>query len=255
MTIATVARNFSPLITALLTFNTNVLTKLMAKLLCAGKGVPFLLTKVLAVATACSIGLHVVNGSGVSLLNRGALFSKSFVASLPRCFSDIILNVVMVIVVALLLVFFLSASCNRSFVTANSGPMVTGSLKVRASTAVGINLVVSGKLIKLYNTLITRDGNCTSIGVKVKAVMVTLTSVVVNRITFNRLALSRQLITMALKDVVCHLVLLTILRLKFDTGSLGLVSSVILTLYVVLPRLSGLFRVHGPFFGKIRAGS
>lgn len=228
------------------------MAKLIAKLLCAGLRVPVLLSKVLIVANVCSIGLHILNGTAINLLRGGALFSYDFLADLPRGFPSIFINATFSIVIVVLVTLFLGARLKRTLVTANSGRGVTLSRNVGAGNVGVLNLVVSGNLVKLYNNVVSRGGNCTSIGVNVKAVIVNLTTVVVNRITFKGLDLAIHLITIIVKDVLCHFILLVILGLKFNAGSFGLVSTLILTVYLSLPLFRGGFGADVVLGGKIR---
>lgn len=235
ITIRTVALNTGPCVTVVFTVVTNDSTKLVANFLVAGLRVPDLLTNVLAVANLCSVGLHIVKETGVDLLNGGAVFAIFRGVGLPERFSAVALNLLMIIVVVKLCIVFFGARFNRTIVTANSGRTVTHSLNVSAGAVGVIKLVVSGKVITLTKSVVTRSGNCTSVDVNVKAVIVNLTSVVVNRMLFAGISFGVHLIYLVLNSILCQLVVIVMLRTKVGPGSFGLVSTMLLAFFLTLP--------------------
>lgn len=76
MTTAVVIDNTGPFLTAVATLFTNFVTNYLANVVRAFKGVGTLLSKVLVVVTLCSVGLHVVNGSGIPLLGARATVAR-----------------------------------------------------------------------------------------------------------------------------------------------------------------------------------
>lgn len=100
-----------------------------------------------------------------------------------------------------------------------------------------VNLILSGNLITLTNTLLSRCRNFTSMGVNENTVIVNLTTIVVNRIILNGVfgGFTLELFTYIINNVVCCVIVAVILHLNLGTGSLGLFSTLIITVFLNIP--------------------
>lgn len=238
-----------PFLNLATTMFTNFTTKVIAKFLRAGTGVRPVLTKVLAVDDLCAIGVAIVNTPGMSLVNGGefcsnftSLFNRGDSKSLP----GVVLTTMVYTVYMTLLVVFFGAILNLYVETAKNGGSVMETSSVGASVAAMATLTVSGTLITLSNTIVTRARNFTSMGSNDNVVIVNLTSMVVNRIVFNGHSLSMKLISTIINSMVCEVVITFTLRAgMFSTGTLGLLSTIVITMALSIPTVGGTVSSEG----------
>ena len=83
-------------------------------------------------------------------------------------------------------------------------------------------------------------------------IVIALASIIIGEVAFGELTLSQRLMAVSLGSIIYRLILLAVLQLGFSANDLNLISSIVLALAMMVPRLDSLLNVAHPILKGVR---
>jgi putative ABC transport system permease protein len=251
-TVTAISHGMNPYLATLLAVLTGMAAGLVTGLLYTKGKIPSLLAGILTMTAAYSVNLRIMGKSNISLLGQQTIFSSQFLKSLPQYFDSVFVGLVTVIIITLLLVFFLDTDYGQAFIVTGDNLTMAKSLGIKTDTMIIVGLMISNGMVGLCGALIAQNNGYADINMGIGTIVIALASIIIGEVAFGELTLSQRLMAVSLGSIIYRLILLAVLQLGFSANDLNLISSIVLALAMMIPRLDSLLNVAHPILKGVR---
>lgn len=250
--VTAISHGMNPYLATLLAVLTGMAAGLVTGLLYTKGKIPSLLAGILTMTAAYSVNLRIMGKSNISLLGQQTIFSSQFLKSLPQYFDSVFVGLVTVIIITLLLVFFLDTDYGQAFIVTGDNLTMAKSLGIKTDTMIIVGLMISNGMVGLCGALIAQNNGYADINMGIGTIVIALASIIIGEVAFGELTLSQRLMAVSLGSIIYRLILLAVLQLGFSANDLNLISSIVLALAMMIPRLDSLLNVAHPILKGVR---
>ncbi len=250
--VTAISHGMNPYVATLLAVLTVMAAGLITGLLYTKGKIPSLLAGILTMTAAYSVNLRIMGKSNISLLGQQTLFSSQFLKSLPQYFDSVFVGFIAVAIITLLLVFFLDTDYGQAFIVTGDNLTMAKSLGIKTDTMIIVGLMVSNGMVGLCGALIAQNNGYADINMGIGTIVIALASIIIGEVAFGELTLTQRLMAVSLGSIIYRLILLAVLQLGFSANDLNLISSIVLALAMMVPRLDGLLNVAHPILKGVR---
>ena len=244
--VTAISHGMNPYLATLLAVITGMAAGLVTGLLYTKGKIPSLLAGILTMTAAYSVNLRIMGKSNISLLGQQTIFSSQFLKSLPQYFDSVFVGLVAVVIITLLLVFFLDTDYGQAFIVTGDNLTMARSLGIKTDTIIIVGLMISNGMVGLCGALIYQNNGYADINMGIGTIVIALASIIIGEEAFGELTLSQRLMAVSLGSIIYRLILLAVLQLGFSANDLNLISSIVLALAMMVPRLDSLLNVAHP---------
>ncbi len=244
--VTAISHGMNPYLATLLAVITGMAAGLVTGLLYTKGKIPSLLAGILTMTAAYSVNLRIMGKSNISLLGQQTIFSSQFLKSLPQYFDSVFVGLVAVVIITLLLVFFLDTDYGQAFIVTGDNLTMARSLGIKTDTMIIVGLMISNGMVGLCGALIAQNNGYADINMGIGTIVIALASIIIGEVAFGELTLSQRLMAVSLGSIIYRLILLAVLQLGFSANDLNLISSIVLALAMMVPRLDSLLNVAHP---------
>lgn len=244
--VTAISHGMNPYLATLLAVITGMAAGLVTGLLYTKGKIPSLLAGILTMTAAYSVNLRIMGKSNISLLGQQTIFSSQFLKSLPQYFDSVFVGLVAVVIITLLLVFFLDTDYGQAFIVTGDNLTMARSLGIKTDTMIIVGLMISNGMVGLCGALIAQNNGYADINMGIGTIVIALASIIIGEVAFGELTLSQRLMAVSLGSIIYRLILLAVLQLGFSANDLNLISSIVLALSMMVPRLDSLLNVAHP---------
>ena len=244
--VTAISHGMNPYLATLLAVITGMAAGLVTGLLYTKGKIPSLLAGILTMTAAYSVNLRIMGKSNISLLGQQTIFSSQFLKSLPQYFDSVFVGSVAVVIITLLLVFFLDTDYGQAFIVTGDNLTMARSLGIKTDTMIIVGLMISNGMVGLCGALIAQNNGYADINMGIGTIVIALASIIIGEVAFGELTLSQRLMAVSLGSIIYRLILLAVLQLGFSANDLNLISSIVLALAMMVPRLDSLLNVAHP---------
>lgn len=250
--VTAISHGMNPYLATLLAVMTGMAAGLITGLLYTKGKIPSLLAGILTMTAAYSVNLRIMGKSNISLLGQQTLFSSQFLKSLPQYFDSVLVGLIAVAIITLLLVFFLDTDYGQAFIVTGDNLTMARSLGIKTDTMIIVGLMISNGMVGLCGALIAQNNGYADINMGIGTIVIALASIIIGEVAFGELTLSQRLMAVSLGSIIYRLILLAVLQLGFSANDLNLISSIVLALAMMVPRLDSLLNVAHPILKGVR---
>lgn len=244
--VTAISHGMNPYLATLLAVITGMAAGLVTGLLYTKGKIPSLLAGILTMTAAYSVNLRIMGKSNISLLGQQTIFSSQFLKSLPQYFDSVFVGLIAVVIITLLLVFFLDTDYGQAFIVTGDNLTMARSLGIKTDTMIIVGLMISDGMVGLCGALIAQNNGYADINMGIGTIVIALASIIIGEVAFGELTLSQRLMAVSLGSIIYRLILLAVLQLGFSANDLNLISSIVLALAMMVPRLDSLLNVAHP---------
>ena len=242
--VTAITHGTSPLGATVLAALAGMAAGLITGLLCTKAKIDSLLAGILTMTAAYSVNLRIMGKSNVSLLGKQTLLTP--LRNLPQYFDSVFLGLIVILIIAGL-IFFLQTDFGQAFIATGDNPVMAKSLGIKTDSMVIIGLMLSNALVGLCGALIAQSNGYADINMGIGTIVIALASIIIGEVAFGDLTLNQRLVAVTLGSIIYRLILLAVLQLGFSTNDLNLISSIVLALCMMLPRLNNVLHIKEPF--------
>lgn len=250
--VTAISHGMNPYLATLMAVLTGMAAGLVTGLLYTKGKIPSLLAGILTMTAAYSVNLRIMGKSNISLLGQQTIFSSQFLKSLPQYFDSVFVGLVAVIIITLLLVFFLDTDYGQAFIVTGDNLTMARSLGIKTDTMIIVGLMISNGMVGLCGALIAQNNGYADINMGIGTIVIALASIIIGEVAFGELTLSQRLMAVSLGSIIYRLILLVVLQLGFSANDLNLISSIVLALAMMVPRLDSLLNVAHPILKGVK---
>lgn len=250
--VTAISHGMNPYLATLMAVLTGMAAGLVTGLLYTKGKIPSLLAGILTMTAAYSVNLRIMGKSNISLLGQQTIFSSQFLKSLPQYFDSVFVGLVAVIIITLLLVFFLDTDYGQAFIVTGDNLTMARSLGIKTDTMIIVGLMISNGMVGLCGALIAQNNGYADINMGIGTIVIALASIIIGEVAFGELTLSQRLMAVSLGSIIYRLILLAVLQLGFSANDLNLISSIVLALAMMVPRLDSLLNVAHPILKGVK---
>lgn len=244
--VTAISHGMNPYLATLMAVITGMAAGLVTGLLYTKGKIPSLLAGILTMTAAYSVNLRIMGKSNISLLGQQTIFSSQFLKSLPQYFDSVFVGLIAVVIITLLLVFFLDTDYGQAFIVTGDNLTMARSLGIKTDTMIIVGLMISNGMVGLCGALIAQNNGYADINMGIGTIVIALASIIIGEVAFGELTLSQRLMAVSLGSIIYRLILLAVLQLGFSANDLNLISSIVLALAMMVPRLDSLLNVAHP---------
>ncbi|MFT8878802.1 MAG: ABC transporter permease [Oenococcus sp.] len=236
--VSLITHGVDPFMASLAAFVTGMLAGAITAFLYTKGRIPILLAGILVMTACLSVNLRIMGSANISLIGRQTIFSS--LSQMPRYFDAIIVGLVSVTIVTLLLIYFLQSDLGQAFIVTGDNPTMARSIGINTDRMTILGLMVSNGLVALGGAIIAQNNGYADINMGIGIIVVALASIIIGEVVFGNLTMNQRLVAITLGSIIYRFVLLIVLQLGFSTNDLNLLSSILLAICLMLPRLSHL---------------
>lgn len=234
-----IANGTDPFLASLLAFAVGMAAGAVTAFLYTIGKIPILLAGILVMTACLSVNLRIMGSANVSLLGRTTIFSP--LSQLPKYFDGIVIGLISVTLVTLLLIFFLQTELGQAFIVTGDNPIMARSIGINTSKMTALGLMISNGLVALGGAVIAQNNGYADINMGIGIIVVALASIIIGEVVFGQLTMNQRLAAITIGSIIYRFVLLIVLQLGFSTNDLNLLSSLLLAICLMLPRLQKFF--------------
>lgn len=250
--VTAISHGMNPYLATLMAILAGMAAGLITGILYTKGKIPSLLAGILTMTAAYSVNLRIMGKSNISLLGQRTLFSSRFLKSLPQYFDSVLVGLIAVAIITLLLVFFLDTDYGQAFIVTGDNLTMARSLGIKTDTMIIVGLMVSNGMVGLCGALIAQNNGYADINMGIGTIVIALASIIIGEVAFGELTLTQRLMAVSLGSIIYRLILLAVLQLGFSANDLNLISSIVLALAMMVPRLDSLLNVAHPILKGVR---
>lgn len=232
-----IIRGYSPFIACLFALIAGMLAGLLTGALMVFFEIPPILASIISLTGLYSINLRILGSGNESLRRMATVFDYfSFVSEqfIVRYF--IIGILVSGFFISLLYYFFLTDR-GQALIATGDNEVMAQTLGISVSKMKLLGLMMANGLIGLSGALIAQDNGFADITMGTGTVVIALSSIVLSEVIFPQLTLFKRFLTIFIGAVLYRLLLVSVLRLGFNTNDFRLISASFLALFLALPTL------------------
>lgn len=247
-----ISHGVSPFLATLMAIGAGMLAGLATGLLYTKGKIPFLLAGILTMTAIYSVNLRIMGKSNISLLGKKTLFSGSFMTSLPQYFDSVFLGMIVIVIITIILIFFLDTDYGQAFIATGDNRIMARSLGIHTDTMINVGLMISNGLVGLCGALIAQNNGYADVNMGIGTIVIAMASIIIGEVAFGELTLSQRLVAVTLGSIIYRLILLAVLQIGFSANDLNLISSLVLALCMMTPRLDKLFHLRKPILKGVQ---
>lgn len=241
----------------LLVANTNPILATLAGMLIGGVAglvtglmhtklkIPFLLTGILMMSALYSINLRIMNQPNISLSNNDTIYSllENIVG---KDNSFLCIGLVAVIIIILVLFFLYKTELGLAFIATGNNEVMAQANGINTNRMKIIGYVISSALVGLSGSLLSQYNGFADIQSGVGTIVIGLAAVIIAMTIFKDITFTKRLLTIVIGAIIYRLVIVLVLefnieifnvKLAFEALDLKLISAVILTIFICLPKI------------------
>lgn len=245
--VTAISQGMNPYLATFLALLGGMAAGLVTGLLYTKGNIPILLAGILTMTGIYSINLHIMGKSNISLLGKDTIFTNKFLESLPQYFDSIVVGLIIILILTSLLIFFLNTDYGQAFIATGDNPMMARSIGIHTDSMVIVGLMVSNGLVAVCGSLIAQSNGYADINMGIGTIVIALASIIIGEVVFGELTLNQRLVAITLGSIIYRLILLAVLQLGFSTNDLNLISSIVLAICMIIPKLESMFHIKRTF--------
>ncbi|MGX7023787.1 ABC transporter permease [Vagococcus hydrophili] len=234
--VTAITHGISPILATFLGVLAGVLAGLATGLLFTKGKIPIILSGILVMSGLNSVILFVMKSPNLSLLNQRKIFDSLNFLNLPPNFDKIIISLIVLVIVIGSMIFFLTTNLGQAYVATGDNEAMAKSFGIHTDCMKILGLMVSNGIIALSGALIAQSEGYADVNKGVGIIVIGLASIILGELLFGNLTLPERLIAIVIGSVLYQLLILIVIKLKFDTTYLKLYSSVILAVCLMIPQ-------------------
>ena len=244
VSVAAITHGMSPLVSILLAFGAGLLAGMVTGLLYTKGNIPSLLAGILVMTAAYSVNLRIMGKSNISLLGKQTIFSNSFLRSLPKYFDSVTVGFIVIAVITILLILFLQTDFGQAFIATGDNPNMAKSMGIHTDSMTIFGLMLSNGLVSVSGALVAQNNGYSDVNMGIGIIVAAMAAIIIGEVVFGDLTLNQRLVAVTLGSIIYRLIILAVLTMGFSANDLNLTSSIVLTLFMVLPTLEKRFRIR-----------
>lgn len=247
-----ITNGVNPLLASLAAFSAGLLAGFITGILTTKGKIPSLLAGILTMTAIYSVNLRIMGKSNISLLGYRTLFSANFLRKLPDYFDSVVVGLIAMFLITVCLIFFLNTEFGQAFIATGDNPTMAKSFGILTDRMTILGLMLSNGLVALCGSLISQNNGYADISMGTGTIVIALASIIIGEVAFGELTLSQRLVAVSLGSIIYRILLLGVLQLGLSTNDLNLISSIVLTICMLLPRLNELVHLREPLFRSLK---
>lgn len=235
-----IANGMDPILATVIAFFAGALGGAITGIMMTKLHVPPLLAGILTMTGLYSINLRVMGSANISLLNEARLtnFFSNFM-NLPPNYDTILMGLIINILLIALLVLFFKTDMGQALIATGDNERMARSMGINTATMKIFGLMVANGLIALSGGLVAQDNGYADISMGIGTIVIGLASVMIAEVVFDNLTLGARITSLAAGSVIYRFVISLALALGMQPNDLKLISAILLTLVIALPKLLG----------------
>lgn len=237
VTVAAITQGFDPILATLFGFLAGMLAGLVTGFLYTKGKIPVILAGILVMSALNSVMLFVMSSPNLSLLNQSTIFKKIEKLNLPQNFDVILIGLIVVSVVITILYLFLHTELGQAYIATGDNEMMAKSLGINTDAMKILGLVISNGIIALSGALIAQSEGYADVNKGIGVIVIGLASIIIGELVFGELTLLERLIAIVIGSILYQLLILSVIKLNFDTTYLKAYSSLILAVCLMVPEV------------------
>lgn len=230
----------SPLFATLLGMLAGMCAGLVTGLLYTKGKVPVILSGILVMSGLQSVMLFVMKRSNLSLLNHSRIHDYFSKLHLPQYFDTVFIGLIAVAVIVSLLFLFLYTQLGQAYIATGDNEAMAKSLGIKTDNMKLLGLSLSNGIIALSGSLVAQNDGSADMNKGIGVIVIGLASIIIGEVIFGELKLGERLIAIVVGSIIYQLLILAVIKMGVDTNYLKIFSSMILAIFLILPRLSGI---------------
>lgn len=244
VSVAAITHGVSPLLSIVLAFGAGLLAGMITGLLYTKGHIPSLLAGILVMTAAYSVNLRIMGKSNISLLGQKTIFSNSFLESLPKYFDIVTVGFIIVVIITVLLILFLQTDFGQAFIATGDNPNMAKAMGIQTDNMTIFGLMLSNGLVSVSGALVAQSNGYSDVNMGIGIIVAAMAAIIIGEVIFGDLTLNQRLIAVTLGSIIYRLIILAVLTMGFSANDLNLTSSIVLTLFMILPTLEDKFRIR-----------
>lgn len=244
VSVAAITHGVSPLLSIVLAFGAGLLAGMITGLLYTKGHIPSLLAGILVMTAAYSVNLRIMGKSNISLLGQKTIFSNSFLESLPKYFDSVTVGFIIVVIITVLLILFLQTDFGQAFIATGDNPNMAKAMGIQTDNMTIFGLMLSNGLVSVSGALVAQSNGYSDVNMGIGIIVAAMAAIIIGEVIFGDLTLNQRLIAVTLGSIIYRLIILAVLTMGFSANDLNLTSSIVLTLFMILPTLEDKFRIR-----------
>ncbi|MGX7013911.1 ABC transporter permease [Vagococcus silagei] len=237
VTVAAITQGVNPILATLFGFLAGMLAGLVTGFLYTKGKIPVILAGILVMSALNSVMLFVMSSPNLSLLNQPTIFKKIEKLNLPQNFDVILIGLIVVSVVITILYLFLHTELGQAYIATGDNEMMAKSLGINTDAMKILGLVISNGIIALSGALIAQSEGYADVNKGIGVIVIGLASIIIGELVFGELTLLERLIAIVIGSILYQLLILSVIKLNFDTTYLKAYSSLILAVCLMVPEV------------------
>lgn len=237
VTVAAITQGVNPILATLFGFLAGMLAGLVTGFLYTKGKIPVILAGILVMSALNSVMLFVMSSPNLSLLNQPTIFTKIEKLNLPQNFDVILIGLIVVSVVITILYLFLHTELGQAYIATGDNEMMAKSLGINTDAMKILGLVISNGIIALSGALIAQSEGYADVNKGIGVIVIGLASIIIGELVFGELTLLERLIAIVIGSILYQLLILSVIKLNFDTTYLKAYSSLILAVCLMVPEV------------------
>lgn len=244
VSVAAITHGMSPVFSIVLAFGAGLIAGMVTGLLYTKGHIPSLLAGILVMTAAYSVNLRIMGKSNISLLGKQTIFSNSFLQNLPKYFDSVTVGFIVIAIITILLVLFLQTDFGQAFIATGDNPNMAKSMGIHTDSMTIFGLMLSNGLVSVSGALVAQNNGYSDVNMGIGIIVAAMAAIIIGEVIFGDLTLNQRLVAVTLGSIIYRLIILAVLTMGFSANDLNLTSSIVLTLFMVLPSLEKRFRIR-----------
>ncbi|GFH42699.1 ABC transporter permease [Lactococcus hodotermopsidis] len=186
--------------------------------------IPTLLAGILVMTSCNSIMLMIMGRANLGLLGSDKLKSM-------------IISAFAVLMVISLMFFFLNTNLGQAFIATGDNRDMAQSFGINTGRMELLGLMVSNGIIALAGALISQNDGYADISKGIGVIVIGLASIIIGEVFFDNVSMIERLLAIVIGSIFYQFLILTIIKLGFNTNYLKLFSAIVLGICLMVPTL------------------
>lgn len=240
--VTAITHGISPLLATLLGVLAGMLAGLVTGLLFTKGKIPVILAGILVMSGLNSVILFAMKSPNLSLLNQPKI--QDVFQQLPDYFDTIAVGLIALTMIISLLLFFFYTDLGQAYIATGDNETMARSLGINTDRMKILGLTLSNGVIALSGALISQHDGYADASKGIGVIVIGLAAIIIGEVLFGELSFSMRLIAIVVGAIIYQLLVLLVIKLKFDTTYLKIFSSTILAICLMIPQLKSKLNLH-----------
>ncbi|MGY3750320.1 ABC transporter permease [Vagococcus acidifermentans] len=245
--VTAITSGMSPVTATLLGTAAGMMAGLVTGLLYTKGKIPVILSGILVMSGLNSVMLFVMKSPNLSLLNQRKLHDVFQGLNLPAYYDTVLIGLTVVVIVIGLLIYFFNTNLGQGYIVTGDNENMARSIGINTDNMKILGLTLSNGVIGLSGALIAQNEGYADVSKGVGVIVIGLASIIIGELIFGELTLLERLIAIVIGSILYQLLILLVIKLKFDTTYLKIYSSVILAICLMVPEIRNRLQRHVQF--------